>query len=737
MTTEDVKFLLLPHCTKSRVGSTGTQEEQREAEFVEAPQIYDNQDQAKSQTPEETVGRSQERQYEQHAIDRNKDNEYTESTEDQVMGKKDSLKEAEANLNEIEKRLKEAREQEEIKQRNLEKQRFEQDQLLKQQEQERLRREREQEELERKARELHELALERQRLAEQRRQDEERVRMEEEQRQRELEEQRQEEERLRQQQLQEEFQRQQEEEARKRQQLQQEELQKRIEEERLGYEEAVSRRQLDVALQEQEEFSKQQQDERQAQETLKYQQWQQEQLQKQQEQERLRQEQLQGEFMQQQEDALRQRQLQQPPSSNEEEEERLRQQRLEEEFNVQQELLRQQQELQELAQKHAALRRQMQEDEEERQAAQEASHNEYEEYNGEMEAAQQSSHNGYEEYTADVEVQETQQDGPAVNKETQGQGDESLEIVEEQFDEKHETEDEDQGERAKSRIEQEVNKLISEKNTGEQHSSNKRTTYSSRISYTNTPNDDDGFGVLDVEYYDERGAGQIEEEKLKNSDSFLDDTGVGGSGGGGDTNTLNRLHVNDINFPDPVDYTKINKAKIEKILRQRGVDEDGVMFRTTNVIYRPDVYGYIKMETYIQKVDSDGEISVNQEEHIEKAPERVTHKEQLDAYAKKVAEDRKLRKELGISFKVKSHAVDDDSNSKDVLFEETPEEIAEAERLKAEEEALTDEEKQGMKHFILVQTNNKEIENQTVHSATGHSILYSVTLKAILFCKSK
>ena len=143
------------------------------------------------------------------------------------------------------------------------------------------------------------------------------------------------------------------------------------------------------------------------------------------------------------------------------------------------------------------------------------------------------------------------------------------------------------------------------------------------------------------------------------------------------------------------------RQKIEKILRQRGVDEDGVMFRITNVIYRPDVYGYIKMETYIQKVDSDGEISVNQEEHIEKAPERVTQKEQLDAYAKKVAEDRKLRKELGISFKVKSHAVDDDSNSKDVLFEETPEEIAEAERLKAEEEALTDEEKPGMKHFFL------------------------------------
>ena len=238
--------------------------------------------------------------------------------------------------------------------------------------------------------------------------------------------------------------------------------------------------------------------------------------------------------MQQQEDALRQRQLKQPPSSNEEEEERLRQQRLEEEFNVQQELLRQQQELQELAQKHAALRRQMQEDEEELQAAQEASHNEYEEYVG---------------------VQDNQQDSPAVNKETQVQGDESLGIVEEQFDERHETEDEDQGERAKSRIEQEVNKLISEKNTGERNPSNKRTTYSSRISYTNTPNDDDGFGVLDVEYYDERGAGQIEEEKLKNSDSFLDETGVGGSGGSG-TNTLNRLHVNDINFPDPVDYTK-------------------------------------------------------------------------------------------------------------------------------------------------------------------------------------
>ena len=154
-----------------------------------------------------------------------------------------------------------------------------------------------------------------------------------------------------------------------------------------------------------------------------------------------------------------------------------------------------------------------------------------------------------------------------------------------------------------------------------------------------------------------------------------------------------------LSFPTQLITLKLIRLKSRRFLDSAELQKTVLSSELQTSFTVRTVFGYIKMETYIQKVESDGQISVSQEEHIEKAPERVTHKEQLNAHAKKVAEDRKLRKELGISFKVKSHPVDDDiknDNDDDVLFEETPEEIEEAERLKAEEEALTDQERLGM-----------------------------------------
>ena len=208
-----------------------------------------------------------------------------------------------------------------------------------------------------------------------------------------------------------------------------------------------------------------------------------EQMERQHEEERLKQQQLQEEFRSHEEETLRQRQLQLGRSltNNEQEEERFRQQSLAEEFNVQQELLRQQQALQEISRETAEIQQTLTEplemEEQEKQPDEEPPQLQRGENEGEPHA----------KLTVEIEDQED-------NRNDDGFGEQ------EQYDEgtqDEEAQGEERTHRVKSRIEEEVDRLISGQNAGERPSSNKRTVHS-MISYTNTPNDDDGFGVLDV-----------------------------------------------------------------------------------------------------------------------------------------------------------------------------------------------------------------------------------------------
>lgn len=51
----------------------------------------------------------------------------------------------------------------------------------------------------------------------------------------------------------------------------------------------------------------------------------------------------------------------------------------------------------------------------------------------------------------------------------------------------------------------------------------------------------------------------------------------------------------------------------------------------TTVIYRADKFGRVKMEQYTQTRLADGQITLDYSEHYETHPERVTHRNVLDA----------------------------------------------------------------------------------------------------------
>ncbi len=219
----------------------------------------------------------------------------------------------------------------------------------------------------------------------------------------------------------------------------------------------------------------------------------------------------------------------------------------------------------------------------------------------------------------------------------------------------------------RSNIEEEVHKLLQEAHD-EQEGEDKLASATAHKDLLTANSADDSFGVVDVEYFDES----------RHSESL--DNSLSGGGDGSDTNIVS---VNAINFPDPIDYSKTDKSKVKKIIRKRSV-VDGRMQRENNVIFKADNFGQIKLETYTQYVEKDGKITVSYDEAFESVPEIVTHKKQLEEYAKQLAADRELRKKMGISFKVKSTA---DLGEAEVLFEESPEEIAAAEAIAAAEEA--------------------------------------------------
>ncbi len=217
------------------------------------------------------------------------------------------------------------------------------------------------------------------------------------------------------------------------------------------------------------------------------------------------------------------------------------------------------------------------------------------------------------------------------------------------------------------------------------------------------------FGVPTVEYFDKTRRNWEKHTVHKNGGSA--NTDRTSSGGDGDSGGLagakafvdfSQTHVNDVAFPDPIDYSTLDRTKVQKIIRQRSTSAEGVKSRTSSVIYHVDSFGYVKMESYTQTVDErSGAISVRREEHVERVPERVTHAQQLEEYAQQVAADRARRQQLGVSFKHATRSFPDGSDlgnvgdEEEVLFDETPEETAEAMRLEQLEAEMTEEQRQG------------------------------------------
>lgn len=90
----------------------------------------------------------------------------------------------------------------------------------------------------------------------------------------------------------------------------------------------------------------------------------------------------------------------------------------------------------------------------------------------------------------------------------------------------------------------------------------------------------------------------------------------------------------DPEFPNPFSNDLLHSPKVNKILRHRPAKD----VLETTIIYKPDQYGRVKMEQYIQ-TKLNGRIILDYQEHYETHPERVTHKDILDAYVKMTEED--------------------------------------------------------------------------------------------------
>lgn len=107
----------------------------------------------------------------------------------------------------------------------------------------------------------------------------------------------------------------------------------------------------------------------------------------------------------------------------------------------------------------------------------------------------------------------------------------------------------------------------------------------------------------------------------------------GGSGGGGDvTNTDAPDPITPVEYMTTDDFPEPFKREGLDIERVAGIytyADDNV--KETMIVYKPDEFGYAKLEKYIQTLTGTS-ITTDYEEYFEHLPERVTHKHVLDQY---------------------------------------------------------------------------------------------------------
>lgn len=81
-----------------------------------------------------------------------------------------------------------------------------------------------------------------------------------------------------------------------------------------------------------------------------------------------------------------------------------------------------------------------------------------------------------------------------------------------------------------------------------------------------------------------------------------------------------------VHFDDPVDFYTLDKSKLDRIIRTRV----GHNARHVQILYKPDEFGRVRMETYIQTVDENGRHETEYREDFQMHPELVTHKDVLE-----------------------------------------------------------------------------------------------------------
>jgi len=124
----------------------------------------------------------------------------------------------------------------------------------------------------------------------------------------------------------------------------------------------------------------------------------------------------------------------------------------------------------------------------------------------------------------------------------------------------------------------------------------------------------------------------------------------------------------------------------------------------TTVIYRADKFGRVKMEQYTQTRLADGQITLDYSEHYETHPERVTHRDVLDAHPEVSAAESQPPQVVVTSSAGEQEQSKHSDSQTDADKEEGTDGLSDADG----KEELTEEEKKGLclhifeyKYFIL------------------------------------
>lgn len=113
------------------------------------------------------------------------------------------------------------------------------------------------------------------------------------------------------------------------------------------------------------------------------------------------------------------------------------------------------------------------------------------------------------------------------------------------------------------------------------------------------------------------------------------------------------------------------------------------------MIYRADEFGRVKMEQYTQTRLADGQITLDYSEHYETHPERVTHREVLDAHPEVSAAESQPPQVVVTSSIDERESDDQSEDHSDSQTDDDENEDADGLSDADKKEELTEEEKKG------------------------------------------